>query len=599
MFVHARMTERDLIEDCYDTSAFISTTALPMIISNRLAATVSGANHAVQHLLNADDNEIAECIQGSPRDLIDMVNQARGGGKKYSMMQFIVAPNWDMSRADFFTFLLPLIAMVFGFAQLRCVVFEHVKRPEDRKNGGSLRHWHICVSYVDPITGKVSPGWRMSHAKCERVSREAEARGWDGPHILKGRFTPAVIAQLRSEGKHDVADKIEAAHAPYAQPEGRTAPLEIEQPARAAGIDLRAISKAVKQAFYASDDHPTFTAKLADIGLELRVTNRGKSPAWAVFNGPDDSDFVNLLTRCLPGVPRHSIINIVEKNYDGRGNARAVDERGAEAAEHVGLDQPRGAVDAEGTALVPDAAAQPGGSREPGRPGDGRAEQLFVEALGIVDAETGALDRLLADAQALCFGTAAVFAKFFRNVELAARRWLDGRVTKYANQRPAVSMMLEGIRAEGDELRSQLGKCNVAVLEASSQISRMLGVPGAPTVGAKVHKQRMAEAQKEYDEAVTAQKAAADAYKAHQDQARIYEDDLAARQGRWDAKMDELARKWLAVAASALATVKRFPRLVQYGPEAILALGMSRYGDPQPRPAEDEDYSSNGPRGPK
>lgn len=137
MFVHARMTEGDLIEDTYDAAAFMSTTALPMIISNRLAATLSGANHSIAHLLNADDNEIAECIQGSPRDLIDMVNQARKGSKKYSMMQFIVAPNWDMSRADFLSLLLPLMAMVFCFAQFRCVIFEHVKRPEDRKNGGA------------------------------------------------------------------------------------------------------------------------------------------------------------------------------------------------------------------------------------------------------------------------------------------------------------------------------------------------------------------------------------------------------------------------------------------------------------------------------
>ncbi|MGY4461539.1 hypothetical protein [Bradyrhizobium sp. LB13.1] len=601
MFVHARMTDGDLIEDCYDTSVFMSSTALPMIIQNRLAATVSGANHSIAHLLNADDNESAECIQGSPRDLVDMVNQAKAGGKKYSMMQFIIAPWQDMSREDFLTYVLPLLAMVFSFAQMRAVVFEHVKRPEDRQQGGSLRHWHICISYVDPISGKVNPGWRMSHAKCERVSREAEARGWDGPRILRGRFQSAVIAQLRSEGKHDVADKIEAAHAPDAQPEGRTDPNEIEQPARAAGINLRAISKAVKKAFYASEDYPSFSAKLADIGLELRVTNRGKSPAWAVFNGPDDSDFVNLLTRCLPGVPRESIIKLVEKNYDGSRNASAVAERGAEVEQHPGRDQSRDGAVAEGAALVPDAAAQSGGSGGPAFAGSGRAEQLFAEAVGAVDRDTSVLDRLLAGANALCWGTAATFVKYMRQVEAAARRWLDHRLSKYAAQRPTATATLQHIRTEGEKLTAELGKWNVAVFEASSRISRMLGQPAPSIIGTKAHNDRTAEAQKEYEGAETAQKIAAAALKQHEASARIYEDDLMKQQRLWDSKMDRIANKWLAVAEAALDTMKRFPRIVQYGPEAILSLGMDYHGRviPKPEPGADDDYSSKGPRGPK
>jgi hypothetical protein len=295
-------------------------------------------------------------------------------------MQFIVAPYQDMSREDFLTYVLPLLAMVFSFQQFRCVIFEHLKHSEDRANGGSLRHWHICISYVNPLTGKVNSGWRMSHVKCERVSREIEAMGLDGPYILRGRFQLAVTAQLRAEGKHALADKIDAAHPSDAQPEGRTDPLQIEQPAKAAGIDLRKIAKQVKEAFYASEDHPSISAKLADIGLELRVTNRGKSPAWAIYNGPDDSDFINLLSRCLPGVSRASIINIVEKNY-GSGQDHG-NERREENAEHAGLDQRGRAAVAEGAALEPHAAVEPRRPGKSGVAGDGCAEQLFVEALG-------------------------------------------------------------------------------------------------------------------------------------------------------------------------------------------------------------------------
>lgn len=211
------------------------------------------------------------------------------------------------------------------------------------------------------------------------------------------------------------------------------------------------------------------------------------------------------------------------------------------------------------------------------------------------------LDRLLADANALAWGTAATFVKFFRKVEQAARRWLDHGVTRFAEQRPAPDATLEGIRAEGERLKQAVGIWNMAVHEHSTRISRLLGQPAPSIVGTKAHKDRMADAQSSYNSAEMAQKEAADAYKVQQDRARLFEDELAKRQARWDAKMDTIANKWLVVATAALGTMKRFPRIVQYGPEAVFSMGMTHHGKPAPQPkfSDDDDYTSGGPRGPK
>ena len=75
---------------------------------------------------------------------------AENGGRKFATMQFIISPWQEVSREEFFRYVLPLLAAVFGFNVLDCVVFEHIK---PRQYGDAVaRHWHVIVNYVDPLT---------------------------------------------------------------------------------------------------------------------------------------------------------------------------------------------------------------------------------------------------------------------------------------------------------------------------------------------------------------------------------------------------------------------------------------------------------------
>jgi hypothetical protein len=577
-------------------------TASPMVIGNQLAQTITGANHAINHMLYGDENESSTCIQGSPRDVVDMYDGAKNRGSKFATMQFVVAPKSQMSREHFLQHVLPRLAKRFGFAVLQAVIFEHEKERAAGKDIAGRLHWHIIVNYRDPLSGRVNPGWSWSHAKCECVSREIEALGLDGDSmILLGRFQKQVIKQLRLEGLHAVADLIEAAHPPGATPENRTPPPEIEQPAKAAGVDLRELGKQVKEAFHTSANREDFIVQLEQIGLTLGVSNRSEKPAWAICGGPDGG-FLNLLSRCLPGVSRVKIHTKLGEPENVGNGAAAGDERRAEIAVHAELDQHGGEGPAEGRQVADHAAVEPGGPvHGGGSAGYGRAEELFVEALSQLDAETSVLDRLMADALALTWGSVATFVKYFRNVELAARRWLDDRKTKLFPQRPAASVTLEALRKEGKFLKENLGTANTTLQEIGDRISRMLGQPAPNVVGAQAHQKRLAEAEKEYNDAEAARKAASEAYEEHEKRARVFEDELADRQARWDEAHDKLAHKWLAIAKAALDTMKQFPLIAKYGPEAVFMLGLVNFGKPNPTLTldDDDDYSSKGPRGPK
>ena len=273
-----------------------------------------------------------------------------------------------------------------------------------------------------------------SHAKCERVSRHLEAI-YEPDNILLGRHQAAVINALRADGYNEIADKVEKAHPPGATPENRTPPLTIEQPAKAAGIDLREIGKVVRELYYNTNDRDEFSAALAEHGLTLAVSDRAEKPAWVIRGGPDGS-FINTLSRCLPGVSRAPIhITLGEPNDDtGRGQQ----QRDAAAP------------DLGGYPGDPQAPAQhdQNDDRASARPvvdDDARAAQVFVHALN--EAQPEVFDGLLSRASDLARSAIAHVLQYFRDVERRARAWLEKNQTALKPPRP--DKLLEEDAGEG------------------------------------------------------------------------------------------------------------------------------------------------------
>ncbi|MDA9396414.1 hypothetical protein WN73_38545 [Bradyrhizobium sp. CCBAU 45394] len=547
----ARLIDGDYIEDAYDG-------ALSMIIGNKLAQTLTGANHSVQHLLNADENEAAECIQGSPKDLLDMLAAAKRHGKKHAMMQFIVAPYLELTRDQFFQCVLPLLAAVFGFQAFQAVVFEHIK---PRQNGNaSKRHWHVCVSYTDPITNRVNPGWKWSHAKCERIGRELEAR-FEPDNILLGRHQAAVIRQLRTEGLDAVADKIERAHPAGTAPEHRTPALAIEQAAKIAGIELRDAMAAVRGCWHRSTNRTEFIDELEDNFLKLAISNREK-PAWVITD--PDGVFINLLSKCLPGVTRVNIhTKIGEPNHDGRGEGHG---QRAEVARNAARDPGEPDVHAQHDGDDDRASDLPVGDH------DRRAAQVFVAALN--DAEPDALDDLLSRASALAQSAMARVLEYCRGLEYRARCWLEKRQTSHKPPEPDVT--LASLQERGAEIEARLGVARVAILESGSLISRLMRAPRSSKPGERSRQSELNEATKKYENLTAEIKRIERELQDHCAAATPFEKAFDDRMRTWESRHDFLARTWLSIAERIRRFMVSDPAAARFGPRALYALGLPR-----------------------
>jgi hypothetical protein len=271
-----------------------------VIIGGQNASMAGGVNAKLMHLLTGARNEYSLVIQGTAQDARDWYADAEAKGRlKYWAHLFMVAPQLNITRHQFMTDVLPLIARLFKFSPDEVIAFEHaLKRKHE---AGSGVHWHLIVKYVDH-TGRARD-WSWDRVVNERLSRTLEVMF--GEKIQKGRHRKAVLRALRADGEHAVADAIEAAHSSDAEPAARTPAPAIEQMAKKQGVDLREIGKTVRQAYDAANDLQELRDLLARSGLSLAVSYRVEGrPAWVIHN---ELGFVRSLGGALAGTSLKSI----------------------------------------------------------------------------------------------------------------------------------------------------------------------------------------------------------------------------------------------------------------------------------------------------
>ncbi|MGY4601241.1 hypothetical protein ACVWXL_008987 [Bradyrhizobium sp. GM22.5] len=277
-----------------------------MISATTKISALSPPKTTINHLMSGARGQKVEFLQGTPEDIKDIFDLNKARGKQWGPKLFMFAPGPmmagkpAMTREFFLSVAWPAAAAMFNIPAAEGIICEHVpQRDEDEEHD----HWHVAVNHYDPLTGKAR-NWSWDRAKLERFSRSMELL--TGGKVLVGRFQPLVIRTLREMGENEMADAIEKANPPDAQPAGRTAKRTVEQAAKAKNIDLRVVERSVRAAYVAAADRASFRAALAELGLALEVSYRiPHRPAWVIHK---DGEFLRTLGGCLPRVAMATIL---------------------------------------------------------------------------------------------------------------------------------------------------------------------------------------------------------------------------------------------------------------------------------------------------
>lgn len=434
-----------------------------------------------EHFLSGANGQVAECIQKTPADYNDLFDLAIARGRKFGPKLFMFAPGPGkngkppMSREFVLNVAWPACAAMFGINPAEAVIFEHrPQRPEDKEH----LHWHIACHHHDPVKNR-SRNWSFDWAKMERFNRTMEVL--TGDRVLVGRFQPLVIRTLRKMGENHIADAIEKANPPNAQPAGRTPRREVEQAARRNGINLRDHDKAVRDAYQASTNITELRATLAALGLSLVASYRiPDRPVWTIHNA---DGFVRSLGGSLPKVSQAAIAAKigVPEHAEQLDIIDAIAAAGGTGGSGSGLRESRGRdhdVPGPGAGVEEFAGAAPDGAQ----PGNGEAlAGIFVRVVTSFDTKT--VKDLEQRADRIMISPLLRAIDYFRTVVRRAKAYLEKVI-------PAPSSFVLNSRKTRSEMTAELDNTQAAIAEQEGKIGIMKMVP-PPEVGRKAHDNRL------------------------------------------------------------------------------------------------------------
>lgn len=531
-----------------------------VIIGGQNASLAGGVNGKLQHLLTGARNEYSLVIQGTAQDARDWYADAEAKGRlKYWAHLFMIAPQLNITRHQFMTDVLPLIARLFKFSPEEAIAFEHaLKRKHE---AGSGIHWHLIVKYVDHM-GRVR-NWSWDRVVNERLSRTLEVMF--GEKILKGRHKAAVLRALREDGEHAVADAIEAAHPSDAEPAARTPAPAIEQMAKKQGVDLREVGKTVRQAYDTANNIEEFRELLANSGLSLAVSHRVENrPAWVIHNA---AGFLRSLGGALAGTSLNNIKQkIGEPPYAGpkKDDASPGEPVGIR---DVGVDRAIPEVESASDDGVLRVGDKLGSSYE------GSVAEVFVTAALSNPGKAIALrDRFVSALK----GSREVAETFLTEVVRRARRFLEYIAPKKKLQPNPYLMNLRvelaKLRAAQDAAQVSWAEADVAVLEIT-----MAPIP-APAAERLAHESAITLAKQERDRRAIALKNAKQAVADRLVNNQAFEDHYDAKNAEYQktgvAPQVAAAERSLDVAARVEALIKENPEVLWMGPRALVRYGL-------------------------
>lgn len=242
-----------------------------IIKSKRTKAKGAALKRLLRHVMDGEDNDLVELVQGNVADLEDARADALRFGREYSVRHWILSPELDITLQQL-TYLLALLAVEFGFEPERAVVWRH-RKPRAVEN--DCDHFHVLVPEVDAITGSVLSS-SHNFKRHEKLARQVEVV-W-GHRLTRGAHNRAVASALAGgENANVVAAMTDAGLLDAPKPIESFSTGE-HQRAKREGLDLPQLRVMISEALSASQSQTDFAKKLAAIGLRIRTGEKADTP---------------------------------------------------------------------------------------------------------------------------------------------------------------------------------------------------------------------------------------------------------------------------------------------------------------------------------
>jgi hypothetical protein len=309
-----------------------------IIKSKRITARGQALKRTLAHVSNENDNDEVVLLRGNVADLEDARADARRFGKQYCARHWTVSPGEEITLEQLDE-LIERLAAEFGFDAKRIVVWGHTK-PRATENGA--RHFHILAPEIDPISGRVMISSSHDWNRHSKISRVLEVR-W-GHNIVPAPRMNSIVAALEREGDYTTA----AALRGVVPPDHPASFDEADhQRAKRDGIDLPCLREMIADALSLSTSRVEFDAKLAALGLRLRMGAKMDTPIIETT----DSVMVGSLAR-LTRLRKTALLERLQFNATEHSTAKADHSRS-----HVFVAQ--AAIGADGAGYLTGAANQP------------------------------------------------------------------------------------------------------------------------------------------------------------------------------------------------------------------------------------------------
>lgn len=251
-----------------------------IIKSKRTKAKGAALKRLLRHVMDGEDNDLVELVQGNVADLEDARADALRFGREYSVRHWILSPELDITPQQL-AYLLALLAVEFGFEPERAVVWKH-RKPRAVENDcdhfaveNACDHFHVLVPEVDAITGSVLSS-SHNFKRHEKLARQVEVV-W-GHRLTRGAHNRAVASALAGGENANVVTAMTDAGLLDAPKPIESFPTGEHQRAKREGLDLPQLRVMISEALSASQSQTDFAKKLAAIGLRIRTGEKADTP---------------------------------------------------------------------------------------------------------------------------------------------------------------------------------------------------------------------------------------------------------------------------------------------------------------------------------